>query len=225
MRSKILFVLACSIVFMSTPCLSTEKPKKTTTISKPTSATVASKVKVYKPTKPTRFRVTDASRRIVAPKPLTHAQKRHMIRQVAKAAGFKRVAVDNPRVTVRLTADAPRSGQNWMTILDGHNYPAGSNYIPAIHATVSGRSENSFIVLHFGNLKPGKLYLLDLALSSYESNKPRWKLLGAAQGIHVPQNGHIILGFIASGRIEEVAIYKKGSRWGYLYTCELTQVN
>ena len=185
------------------------------------------KVLISKSSKPIPLQLKgpDSSTPLAPPAPLTQVQRAAIIKDVRRVAGISGNLPPNPPAKVVLTADAPRVGPNWVTLVNGRNYPGGGGYeaITAPHARI-GAGE-SLIVLHFGQLTPGKMYMLDITVGTGNNYHPHWILFGEAEGILAPSSGHILAGFIAHGTVGEIGLQKTAAVGGYFFGCELTPMN
>jgi hypothetical protein len=185
------------------------------------------KVLISKSSKPIPLQLKgpDWLQAIAPPAPLTQVQRAAIIKDVRRVAGISGNLPPNPPAKVVLTADAPRVGPNWVTLVAGYNYPGGGGYeaITAPHAFI--RTQDSWIVLHFGQLTPGKMYMLDIKVGTGNNHRPHWILSGEAEGILTPSSGHILAGFVASGPVGEIGLQKTAAVSGYFFGCELTPMN
>ena len=185
------------------------------------------KVMISKSSKPLplEMRGPDWSTAIAPPAPLTQVQRAAIIKDIRRVGGISGNLPPNPPAKVILTPDAPLSGPNWVTLVDGSNYPGGggSEAITAKHATIRP-ALNSTIVFHFGQLTPGKTYMLDITVGTNYNRYPEWDLYGEVQGRVFPQNGHILAGFIAHGTVGEIGLHKYAYN-GFFFRCELTPMN
>jgi len=224
------FFLVMSTAFAAQQAVPTTAPSATQqSVLNYTPSPGVPKVMISKSSKPIPLQLKgpDWSQAIAPPAPLTQVQRAAIIKDVRRVAGISGNLPPNPPAKVILTADAPLSGPNWVTLVEGYNYPGGGGYeaITAKHATIHGSNANSTIVFHFGQLTPGKTYMLDITVGTSYNHHPEWDLYGEVQGRVFPQSGHILAGFIAYGTVGEIGLSKYSSVYGYFFRCELTPMN
>ena len=222
------FFLVMSNAFAAQQAVPTTAPSATQqSVLNYTPSPGVPKVLISKSSKPIPLQLKgpDWSQAIAPPAPLTQVQRAAIIKDVRRVAGISGNLPPNPPANVILTPDAPRVGSNWVTLVDGYNYPGGggTEAITAKHATIKP-SLNSRIVFHFGQLIPGKMYMLHITVGTSYPRYPQWTLYGEAEGTVVPQNGHILVGFIATGPVGEVALDKYAYN-GYFFSSELIPMN
>lgn len=131
-----------------------------------------------------------------------------------------------------LTAQQPRSGASWMSVMLGFSFPGGSVAVPAPHATINPGNNNSSVILHFGPLSKNRTYMLDCTVAVRRNNgtitqtSSPWKFDGDISGNIAPQSGHLLAGFVSAGTVAEIKIRPpSGTVWGFVYSCELTKVS
>ncbi len=128
-----------------------------------------------------------------------------------------------PPALITLSADAIRQGKSWIGMLKGAIRPGSTEAEPA-YMTI-GPEEGVFL-LHFEPLTPGSPYMLDCAVSAFPKGRKIWEVHGAFNGVMEDQNGHLLVGFIASSTIAKLSISRhKGLILGHLFKCELTRVD
>ena len=195
---------------------------QTKTVQRKTATVTTSKILVTKHPKVLKLKQPVSSKYIVAPRPLTRAQKQAYTREMLLGLGVKKVELPPQVAKVRLTPDAPRSGFNWYAIRSGANFPFPRNDRPAY--TYIGHGS---INLHLERTIPSKLYMLDLAVGSTRPGKTRYMFSGAVEGEIKPQSGHLVAGFVASRAISEITLKLKGAsrRNALIYSIEVTQVD
>jgi hypothetical protein len=125
---------------------------------------------------------------------------------------------------ITLTADNIRQGKSWIGMLKGAIRPGDSENDPA-YMTIG--PQDGVFLLHFEPMSPGSPYLLDCEVQAFpKGRKIIWEVHGAFNGVIEDQNGHLLIGFIASQKVAKLSISRhKGLILGHLFKCELTRVD
>lgn len=152
-----------------------------------------------------------------APAALAPQARQTTYNQIRAAAGLAQAppaAVVPARVT--LTPEAPKSGQSYYSLSNGHNYPNWLEAMARMGQSTPVTYAAGYLTFTFETV-PGKTYMLDLFVSPEKD----YGLAGLFSGVVRPQNGHIIVGFTANANLSVLQV----DRQFYFYRCELTQVN
>jgi hypothetical protein len=201
------------------------------TVQSKTATVTTSKILVTKNPKVVTLKQPASSKYVVAPKPLTSTQKQAYAREMLLALGVKKVELPPLVTKVRLTPDVPRSGFNWYEIYLGNNSPFPGKNLPA-HTYVWrgqwGSGSTTKIRLHFERTVPNKLYMLDIAASKgFKGQDVELIFSGAVEGKTKLQNGHVVVGFVATQAVSEIEFQLNTGYFqdAIMYSIELTQVN
>lgn len=171
------------------------------------------------------FEAMTKNKKATKPKALSKLDKAATIKRVRRLAGVKKTNLEPvPPAAIQLSPDEIRQGKSWLGMLNGAVRP-GSSEIEPSYMTI-GPKEGVFL-LHFEPTTPGSPYLLDCEVASFPK-KPKivWEVHGAFNGIVEDQNGHLLIGFIATDKVAKLSISRsKGLILGHLFKCELTRVD
>lgn len=214
------------VLLMATTGVVAKKKQKRTHAKK---STVSVKV-LKKSTGDTTINTREVS---IPPKPtkLPRVVREEAIKDIRKAAGAETTSQPVPPASISLSPVAPVSGKSWYNMTRGWHYPAGisrNNQTP--FSAISGMSDiegrnvfHSYFLFNFETVAK-KSYMLDCAVSS-KDKKAKWILGGAFAGEVAAQRGHLIVGFVAEKNTTHITMAIESSLVGYLYSCDLTQVN
>ncbi|MBT8489925.1 MAG: hypothetical protein KJN62_02635 [Deltaproteobacteria bacterium] len=220
-------IAVVTTVIMAVLCLYSTVWAKTKMVQSKTAMVTTSKVLVTQNPKIVKLKGPVSSKYVVPPKPLSRTMKAAYSREMLRGVGVQKVELP-PQVTkVKLTPDAPRSGFNWYEVTLGYNFPFPKNNKPAYTCIMDRSYKRGFINLHLERTIPGKLYMLDLAVSTPYPNKTKYVFRGAVEGEIKPQHGHLVAGFVANRAISELLLDVEGGTHGIalIYSIEVTQVN
>ena len=217
------------VVITALLCISSLIFAQTKTIQGKTATVTSSKILVTKQSKVVTLTQPVSSQSVVAPKLLTREEKQAYAREMLLGLGVKKVELPPSVTKVKLTPDTPRSGLNWYEIYFGHNFPNPGND-PTSHTRIFRAYYNhrSKMRLHFERTIPNKLYMLDITASSVGGRPDRELIFsGAVEGGSRVQNGHVVVGFIATQAVSEIEFQLDSGEMGdvLVYSIELTQVD
>lgn len=185
-------------------------------------------VNLLKKSEPGTAKMKEKLSSVHKPSRLPPKVRKQAIEDIRSAAGVKkRDLPSEPPVEISLTPLTPKSGNSWYNMTRGWSYPAGTGMNKTPFSAIAGVSANepyySYFLFYF-ETEQQKTYMLDCAVSSRDKGA-RWLLGGAFAGEIMAQQGHLIIGFVADSPATNLTMSIVGSQVGYLYGCELTQVN
>ncbi len=215
--------LVTASIALSVPLLAHSDEK---TDSETTPQIDPDKVPVAKGLKGTSdFEAMNKNKKATKPKALSKLDKAATIKRVRRLAGVKKTNLAPiPPAAIQLSPDEIRQGKSWLGMLNGAVRPGNSENDPS-YMTI-GPKEGVFL-LHFEPTSTGSPYLLDCEVASFpKKQKIVWEVHGAFNGIVEDQNGHLLIGFIATDKMAKLSISRsKGLLLGHLFRCELTRVD
>lgn len=155
---------------------------------------------------------------------LSQKDKAATIRRVRKLAGVaKKNLPAAPPANITLSPDKLTEGQSWLGMFKGAIRPH-KNEQNMSYMTI-GPKEGVFL-LHFEPMAKGSPYLLDCKVSAYPEGEMIWAVRGAFNGAVEEQQGHLLIGFIATSKVSTLSISRhQGVVLGHLFGCELTRVD
>ena len=159
------------------------------------------------------------------PPALSKTDKAATIKRVRRLAGVEKKNLEPvPPAAIQLSPDEIRQGKSWLGMLKGAIRP-GISENDSSYMTI-GPHEGVFL-LHFEPTVTGSPYLLDCQVSAFPKGKKIvWEVHGAFNGVVEDQNGHLLIGFIATDKVAKLSISRaKGLILGHLFKCELTRVD
>lgn len=158
------------------------------------------------------------------PVSLSKKDKAATVKRVRALAGVnkKNLALVPPAI-ISLSPDNLTQGKSWLGMLKGAIRPK-KNEQDVSYMTI-GPHEGVFL-LHFEPMVKGSPYLLDCEVSASPEGQMIWEVHGAFNGVVEEQEGHILIGFIATDRASSLSISRhRGVVLGHLFKCELTRVD
>jgi hypothetical protein len=158
------------------------------------------------------------------PVSLSKKDKAATVRRVRTLAGVqKKNLPDAPPALISLSPDNLTQGRSWLGMLKGAIRPK-KNEEDVSYMTIG--PHDGVYLLHFEPMSKGSPYLLDCEVAAYPEGEMVWEVHGAFNGVLEEQNGHLLVGFIATDTISTLSISRhKGVVLGHLFKCELTRVD
>ncbi len=171
-------------------------------------------------------RFGEIEKKLLAKRPgsLSKLDKVATVKRVRTLAGVKKKNLaPAPPALISLSPDNLTQGQSWLGMLKGAIRPK-KNEQDVSYMTI-GPHEGVYL-LHFEPVAKGSPYLLDCEVAAYPEGKMVWEVHGAFNGVVEEQEGHILIGFIATDNVSTLSISRhKGVVLGHLFKCELTRVD
>ena len=170
------------------------------------------------------FEAITAKPPVKRPASLSRKDKAATVKRVRRLAGVAKANLSPaPPALITLSPDALTQGSSWLGMIKGAIRPKASAKDTS-YMTI-GPQEGVFL-LHFEPMSLGSPYLLDCEVASHPANKMVWEVHGAYNGVVEEQNGHLLIGFIATKATSDLSISRHtGPAIGHLFKCELTRVD
>ena len=169
--------------------------------------------------------ISEIEKKPVTKKPvaLSKRDKAATVKRVRALAGVnKKNLAAAPPAIISLSPDNLTQGKSWLGMLKGAIRPK-KNEEDVSYMTI-GPLDGVYL-LHFEPMAIGSPYLLDCEVSAYPGQMV-WEIHGAFNGVVEDQDGHLLIGFIATNNISTLSISRHSEGvLGYLFKCELTRVD
>jgi len=163
---------------------------------------------------------------VARPAPLSVQKRTGLIREFRMAAGMTAadmaLVMPSPPIQVVLTPDAPIKNRCDFSVWKGSHYPSGKGAVEtkACPYAVGHASRSGKFFLNFWT-RPNKSYFLDISVSP----AGQWYLAGGVNGMLIPEDGHLTVGFKANSASTEIEFYKTSGNNFFFYRAELTQID